>query len=438
MNEQHGQDEAFARLRASDPAADARLDREALRQEVDRRIAGTGTTAPGEPGEDAVEVATVTPIRRPARWWQAVAAVAAIAVVGGAGYAVGRGSDGPVTATPLIELASGGTGTEQATAAMDTRMWSPGRVVFSAADGLGDQPGRARAWALDPGAVTAETVAALAAALGVTGEPVQQDGSWQVGSQDGSGPGVTVYADGTAAVNYYDPDRDPWTCAQAADAGQAAEAEQTIDPVAPCEPATGGAPGAEVAEAALRDVLTAVGLDPAEFQFSHQESGGGAGSFVSAERVIDGQSTGLTWSATVVADGVQSLSGQLAPLVDLGEYDVIGATSAVQRMADPRFGSGYAGVMPLATADTPALSRTLDSTAEAAPVTESTVPPAVTPGAAIDWPVQQVTITEARLGLSQVVQSDGAVLLAPAYEFTGDDGGVWGVIAVAESALSFG
>jgi len=191
-------------------------------------------------------------------------------------------------------------------------------------------------------------------------------------------------------------------------------------------------------EAALREVLTAVGLDPAEFQFSHPESGGGAGSFVSAERVIDGQSTGLTWSATVVADGVQSLSGQLAPLVDLGEYDVIGATSAVQRMADPRFGSGYAGVMPLATADAPAMSRTLDSTAEAAPVTESTVPPSVTPGAAIDWPVQQVTITEARLGLSQVVQSDGAVLLAPAYEFTGDDGGVWGVIAVAESALSFG
>lgn len=437
MNEQHGQDEAFARLRASDPAADARLDREALRQEVDRRIAGTGTTAPGGPGEDVVEVATVTPIRRPARWWQAVAAVAAVAVVGGAGFAAGRGSDGGPVPAPLVAQL-GGAGTEQATAAMDSRMWSPGRVVFTAADGLGDEPGRARAWALDPGAVTAETVAALAAALAVTGEPAQQDGSWQVGSQDGSGPGVTVYADGTAAVNYYDPDRDPWMCAQAAEPAAQEDGVTTVDPVAPCEPATDGAPGAEAAEAALREVLTAVGLDPAEFQFSHPESGGGAGSFVSAERVIDGQSTGLTWSATVVADGVQSLSGQLAPLVDLGEYDVIGATSAVQRMADPRFGSGYAGVMPLATADAPAMSRTLDSTAEAAPVTESTVPPSVTPGAAIDWPVQQVTITEARLGLSQVVQSDGAVLLAPAYEFTGDDGGVWGVIAVAESALSFG
>jgi hypothetical protein len=72
------------------------------------------------------------------------------------------------------------------------------------------------------------------------------------------------------------------------------------------------------------------------------------------------------------------------------------------------------------------------------PTDEPTVPATVQPGAAIDWPVQQVTITSARLGVSLITQADGAALLVPAYELTGSDGSVWSVIAVAEDSLDLG
>jgi hypothetical protein len=151
--------------------------------------------------------------------------------------------------------------------------------------------------------------------------------------------------------------------------------------------------------------------------------------------VVDGQQTGLTWSFTIVADGVQALYGFLAPLVDLGEYPVIGAASAVERLGDPRFGPSSGAVMPFARAET---ADAASSTVAPDPSAEPTVPATVRPGAAIDWPVQHVTITSARLGVSQVTQADGGALLVPAYELTGSDGSVWSVIAVAEESLDLG
>jgi hypothetical protein len=68
-----------------------------------------------------------------------------------------------------------------------------------------------------------------------------------------------------------------------------------------------------------------------------------------------------------------------------------------------------------------------------------TAPPAVpTPGASLAWPVNDVEIVGARLGLAGQWQPDGSVLQVPAYEFTDAGGGTWSVIAVADSALDFG
>lgn len=458
MDEQHEHDEAFARLRAADPAAAVQVDRDAVHHAVERRIAGHPTRSWSS------------------RWWQVAAAVVAVAAVGGAGFWAGRGTDSTTATVPAITLdqsgAQGALGAQDEKASADLRIWSPGRVVFSAADGLGDDAGTAHAWGLDAGSVfSAESVARLAAALGVTGDPVQQDGSWVIGPQDGSGPSVALYADGTASMNYYDPARDPWNCASPATAD---DTQATIDPVAPCEP-TGPQPSGDDATAALREVMTAVGLDPAEFQFSTPDVGQPASTSVTAERVIDGQGTGLTWNATVVADGVQSVYGQLAPVIDLGEYPVIGATTAVQRMADPRFGAGSTGFMPLArdgvaadgsvtaepgtvepaqpvapvepvepvepgaTASGAAGTETSQPTTPepAASGTPAPTPPTIAPGSPIEWPVQRVTITEAQRGLTQLFQTDGGVILAPAYLLTGDDGSTWSVIAVADSKLAF-
>ena len=44
------------------------------------------------------------------------------------------------------------------------------------------------------------------------------------------------------------------------------------------------------------------------------------------------------------------------------------------------------------------------------------------PGAAIAWPVTEITLTGATLGLTSQYQADGSVLLLPAYTMTDDSG----------------
>lgn len=439
-------DEAFARLRAADPAAGARLDVDALRAEVARRA--SGEDAPAEP-------AGVVPLasRRRSRWLQVAAVgVGAALVAGAGGYAVGASGDGGPGAAPVIALGGGamplsGAADTAESAAMDMRI-GPGfgaRAEFTAS-GLPDDAGTAHAWALDAAAVfSAETAARVASVLGVTGEPASQYGSWVVGPQDGSAPSVSLQPDGTASISYFDPALDPWSCiASAPDtpgagatSGPAEVTPEMLDPslVVPvdpsgpgCDPGPGDAPGADAAVDRTRELLSSLGVDPAGFEYETPDTGTTRSATVLAYQVVDGQRTGLSWNVTLVADGVQSLYGFLAPLVDLGEYPVVGAATAADRLNDPRFGSGWGGVMPLMRAEI------ADDTA-VSPSTDPTVPPTATPGDPIAWPVQQVTLTDARLGLTLLYQADGAAVLVPAYELTGTDGGTWSVIAVDEDSL---
>lgn len=328
------------------------------------------------------------------------------------------------------------------------------RAVFSAA-GLADDGGSAHGWALDAASVfSAETAARVAGVLGVAGDPEQQYGAWTVGPQDGSAPNVTLQPDGTASISYYDPTRDPWSCVASAtdqpDGGVTSEgsvavepAPATLDPrlVEPVPPSTpacdevGVAPTGDAAIAQTRDLLTALGVDPDGFQYEVADNGDPAdtrASTVLAAQVLDDQQTGITWNVTLVEDGVQGLYGSLAPLVDLGEYPVVGAATAVERLNDPRFGSGYGGVVPLAREG---IADDAMTTTVAPEPGDPTVPPTAQPGSPISWPVQQVTITGARLGLTQVTQADGAALLVPAYELTDADGSAWSVVAVDEGSL---
>jgi hypothetical protein len=453
-------DEAFARLRAADPATDADLDTSALRAEVARR-----TGADAGAGPDGATVTTLASRHR-ARWLQVAAVgVGAALVAGAGGYAAGvRGGDeaaaAPISLSqPGAEEQLAGAADELAAGATATDMRiAPGfgtRAVFSAS-GLADDATAGQAWALDAASVfSAGTAARVASALGVTGEPTQQYGAWTVGPQDGTAPNVTLQPDGTASVSYYDPTRDPWACTAsgtdqpdggisdgAATTEGAAELQPTIapelvDPALPvvpgptCDPALGDAPAGDAAVAATRDLLSELGVDADEFEYEVGDSGTPKASAVSAYQVVDGQRTGLSWSLTLVDGGVQSLYGSLAPLVDLGEYSVVGAATAVERLNDPRFGSGYGGVMPLARAEAADGAATTD----VAPSADPTVPATAQPGSPISWPVQQVTITGARLGLGMVTQADGAVLLAPAYELTDADGSTWSVVAVDEGSL---
>jgi hypothetical protein len=97
--------------------------------------------------------------------------------------------------------------------------------------------------------------------------------------------------------------------------------------------------------------------------------------------------------------------------------------------------SNAAGSRPAATTLPIALRDQVTTTEEWVAPTE---PPA-TPGAgtSLSWPVNNVEIVSARLGLTSQWQPDGSVLVVPAYVFTDADGGTWSVLAVEESMLDF-
>lgn len=454
-------DEPFDRLRAADPSASATPDLARMRASIAGPSDAQTTGA-------VDELAAARARRRPARWLQVAAAVAGIAVIGSGGFALGR-QDGSSPAAAPISLSdaaagmdaaaesSGAAGTAQAPGAADSArslttdkmassVWWGGRTVFTGA-GLSTEGGSATAWTFDPSAVfSQETAARVAAALGVAGSPTEQWGAWSVGPQDGTGPNVQLQPDGLASVSYYDPQRDPWACVQSApdspdSSGTTTDGTTTdgaepaeIDPTYGCTFAEGPAPAADVALAAARDTMTALDVDPAGYELEVvADSGMQAATMVSAYQVLDEQRSGVTWSFTVVADGVQSLYGSLAPAVELGTYALVSPAEAVERLGDPRFGSSYGGVMPLAEDS----MRTMEGEATDMPAPTATVPPTLAAGSAIPWPVSSVTLTTSRLGLGMTTLADGATVLVPSYELGSDDGSTWSVNAVAEDRLDF-
>lgn len=145
-----GDDEAFARLRAADPAADARLDAGALRAEVARRTAGDGA-APRDGADVPPDGATVTTLagRRRSRWLQVAAVgVGAALLAGGGGYAIGAAGDGgddlAGTAGPIVLGQGGATGLSGAADGPETAAGADAmRIAPGSAAGARSSPPRA-------------------------------------------------------------------------------------------------------------------------------------------------------------------------------------------------------------------------------------------------------------------------------------------------------
>jgi hypothetical protein len=439
MGDEQDRRDPVDELRAADPAAGVQP-REGFADEVvahatgetDAATAAVTTDASAEPAPVADLDAERT--RRRVRWLPVAAVAASLVVVGAVGYGVGATAGGGTNladaAAPPISLqgASGSGAMEQGAAGdagtADQRMAGSGAADMSfpygfgrndfSATGLSTTGGTAAAYAFDARAASsAETVAALAAALGVEGEPVLADGSWTVGPQDGSAPTLWVSLDGTMSFSYSDPGKDPWVCEEGSEV---------------CEP-SGEIPSEEAAIEALRSLLASTGRDPGAYEFSSETWEGAVTRMASAWPVIDGQRVDTGWSVEVTDDGVYSAYGALAELVPLGDYPIVSEQEAFERLSDPRFGAQMT-IMPFA-----AQEQAIGEISEWVPPTE---PPALpSAGTPLSWPVNDVEIVEARLGLASQWQPDGSVLVAPAYEFTDADGGAWSVIAVADEALDF-
>ncbi len=232
------------------------------------------------------------------------------------------------------------------------------------------------------------------------------------GRQDGTGPSLGVSSDGMSGFWYSDPRINPWQCADGAEI---------------CEP-TGTPPSEDVAIDALRSLISSTGRDPGAYEFTSETWEGSPTRMAQAWLVVDGQRIDQAWTAEVSDAGLFSVSGALAELVPLGDYPVVSEQEAFERLSDPRF-SAQMTTLPIAMRDMPV------ATEEWTPPTEP--PAAPTAGTAVSWPVNEVEIVDARLGLASQWQPDGSVLVVPAYEFTDAEGGTWSVVAVAESKLDF-
>lgn len=447
------QADPVALLRAADPAAGVEP-APGFADEVVARATADGESPAVEPSAAPVEPAPVADLgaeraRRRPRWLPIAAAAASVAIVGAAGFWLGgatSSSNLASTAAPPISLQGlgGSAGAEDAAGApemavgADQKMmgggvadsmlpYGWGRHVFSSS-GLSTDEGAAAGYAYDSGAAdTVERIAALAAELGVEGEVQLRDGTWIVGPPDGTGPMLSVGLDGALGFWFNDPILNPWNCGAVPFAGETTESSEPVAPVEPCEP-TGTAPGEAAAVDALRSLIASSGADPDAFEYSSETWEGSPTRYAQAWPVVDGQRLDQGWSLELSEQGTVNASGSLAAIVGIGDYPIVSEQEGFERLSDIRFGAQMTA-MPLAAREGDA-------------ATEEWVPPTAPPatpgeGASVSWPVGDVEIVDARLGLTTQWQPDGSVLVVPAYEFTDADGGTWSVIAVADSALDF-
>jgi len=241
---------------------------------------------------------------------------------------------------------------------------------------------------------------------------------------------LTVGLDGTLSFSFYDP-RFTGSCSKTDDGA-------TPEPCTPSRPL----PSTDAAIAALRSLIANAGRDADTFQFEANTQEGALTQQAQAWPVVDGQRIDQPWSIELTADGIVSASGFLAPIVAVGDYPVVSAQQAFERLSDPRFGAQQSGIPIALRTQGGAAGSVAGSGAAVDTAPPSAAPPTVPPatptaGTPLSWPVNRVHIVSARLGLASQWQPDGGVLIVPAYEFTDSGGGTWSVVAVADSKLNF-
>jgi hypothetical protein len=332
-------------------------------------------------------------------------------------------------AQPGIEPAPapGGVASARPPEPGDARLWP--RETYKLAGPLPDLPDQARAWKLGS-TVDAGRVAALAAALGLKGQPRQEANGWTV--RDGR-RGLAVHR--LAGV--------PWSfgtsilgCVpRAGGPYQPGAGIQCLDPDAPVASPVAPArplrpqdlPSRAEAERVARDLAARAGLDLDGATV--QVTDGFRSRTVTIAPAVGGQPTsGFTWMVGVGANGtVQQASGWLATPEPADTYPLIGVQEGFERlkMAGP--------IGPRIPAEAPSIA------AEPCRAT------AKVPCSARPLPARVATVTGVRLGLQRAparaaaagARPDVAYLL-PAYLF--DLQGGWSpmraVVAVQDRYLT--
>lgn len=263
-------------------------------------------------------------------------------------------------------------------------------TVFTALDGLSDEPGMAIGYALDDTDVDRRALAALLAdVFEVTGSTaIDADGTIRIGV--GQRRTLTVEAGPLVAWSFTD--------------------DRMARPSLP--------PTEERARQAAQSLLAQFGVDPDEVDW--QISTGGRVVTVTAWQLLNGVRTDLTWTVRMgprlTLLGASGFAGTLQPTVS---YPTVGAKTALERAQQPGF---------------QAFGPSLVSAGD--PLPASSPAPTMRGGRpVVIGAVDEVTIISADLGLAQHRQPDGSLLLVPAYLLTGANGSRWSIVAVAPAYL---
>ena len=333
-------------------------------------------------------------------------------------------------------------------------MLAPVELVLGA---VGELPTATTGYVFPAGAtVSAETVGALAAALGVEGEAAagstETGTAWQVGTTDGTAPSLTVGADATLSWWYSAAWGEPVEAPACAPVTTIPENSGALpDTVVPCPAPTppAGVPTAAEAEERARQLVAELGVDLDAVQFEVHADEWFAS--VDVTQVLDGVRSPMRWSFGFGPEGVlQHANGMLASPEPVGPYPLLDLDTAFARLQEQQtgtWGGGFArDVLTAQAVPSPemtptTMARTVDAGTVAAPAPDTPVltviepaePPATYPPETV--PPIVVTLVDVEADLWWVGDVDGSVWLLPAYRFIGDDGGWYTVPAVTDEYL---
>ncbi|MFK5635085.1 hypothetical protein [Ornithinimicrobium sp. LYQ103] len=467
-------DEALARLQASDPATGSHPDLHSLRGRIAQKApASLGSERATALSDDTLQGPRV---RAP---WVAAAAIAAFAV-GGGGYAVGAATapgDGGVVAgqgSATDEASSTGgpvgdstggvvtgeaerLGDPSSTEAMggdagSGAAYDPGPVRLVAGEGLPTERGTGEVRVVVSDADPEEFLDAWADRLGLEGTPLTPDDEAGWFGQNGlvdaeSGRMVSVSADGSGPLTFSYEDMygspycgDMYAEMSGQDLALAKEewsrgvgADIPFPDSERCRDLEGARPADEQALASATDFLTTTGLDLDSYALSVAEWDDPAGSIVTVVGTLTGTGalTGEQLNVQVGPEGVFSAWGSTGELTSLGDYPVISAAEAVERYGQREFTNDY-GVMI-------AEDTTVGGDATSLPAPEFTFPDPVPlePGSPIPLLLMDKVVTGAELVRGMLWSPTGGQLEVPVWKLMTPDGMHYTVLAVAEEGIAW-
>ncbi|MFN5604441.1 MAG: hypothetical protein ACK49V_07820 [Actinomycetes bacterium] len=354
------------------------------------------------------------------------------------------GDDPDASGPPVLVVSGSGMNAPSASADMaagasESKMWAPWRMNFGAGADLPAWDSDAASYSISVGSFSAEDIADVAAAFGVTGEVVELDanigGGYRIGSEDGSADSFWVSGDAMGYWSYspkWDESMMSRGCAVAPSIGSDVVGETVTTEPAPIECETpqppANVPSEDEALAMFETLMSELNLNADDMVLETYADEWSAN--VYGYLLIDGVRSPLTVNVGFGAQGaVTWASGFLGEVVRGADYPRIGTAAALERL-----NSDYANPMlrgGVAVDDIAVSSGVAETTASADAATSDTVVPVPVPSSdapvettPVDMPietvpveVQEVSIVAVEEELVMLYGQDGSIYLVPGYAF---------------------